>query len=281
MRWPSKISHNRINLFLLSLIVVFSFSTFSYGGKSFKQQSGKHFIVYFDDTIDDAWAHDVLNQAEKYYDTIAETIGYARYQNFWTWDERVKIVVYANQKDFMDQTHQPSWSTGFVVRDYKLFSSRVIISYLQEQDFLTNVLPHEISHLILRDFIGFDQKIPLWFDEGIAQFFENGRREEAYKVMKLLVKNDKALPIIDLFNKDIHAEKEDWKVLQFYAQSVSVVDFLISKYGSESFGELCRSLKDGDEFEDALKKTYNPSLDSAQTLEQKWLNFIRNSSKND
>ena len=268
-------------IFLFFIIFLIDINSPLYGADNFKQQLGEHFVVYSDPAIDSQWAKDVLRKAERYYVAIANTVGYARYQNFWTWDERVKIIIYADQKSYMEETHQPSWSTGFVLRDYRLFSSRVIVSYLQESDFLTNVLPHEISHLILRDFIGTDKEIPLWLDEGLAQYFEDSRRSDAERIVKLLVGNQKQLPLSELFTKDIKEEKEEWRVLQFYAQSISLVDFLISKYGSQSFGELCRYLKNDRDFEGALKGAYNPMIDSTQSLEQKWLNFIRNSLKKD
>lgn len=46
-------------------------------------------------------------RAEEYYHKIAYQIGYARYGNFWTWNDRVRIIVYPDQKVFMMETQQP------------------------------------------------------------------------------------------------------------------------------------------------------------------------------
>ncbi len=55
---------------------------------------GDHFVVLCASSDDEDMAHDILNHAEDYYNDIADDIGYSRYHNFWTWDNRVKIILF-------------------------------------------------------------------------------------------------------------------------------------------------------------------------------------------
>jgi hypothetical protein len=234
------------------------------------QTKGDHFVVYVQNRDDESTARDVLRAAEEDYDKVTRQIGYARYGNFWTWEERVKIIIFPTQLSFSMTTDQPIWSKGYAVRDSRLFASRAIVTFKQEEGFIENVLPHEIGHLILRDFIGFERPIPLWFDEGVAQLQEPPDEEERAG-MVLIAKNAETVPFELLESLDIRHEKDSRKVAIFYAQSRMVLEFLIRNYGQAAFERLCREMKNGLAFDDAFKAAYAPSVESFKALESRWL----------
>jgi len=237
------------------------------------QIKGDHFVVYVPSHDEESTGRDVLRVAEEDYDKVARQIGYARYGNSWTWEERVKIIVFADQRSYASTTNQPAWSKGYAVRDSKLFESRAIVTFKQEEDFLDSVLPHEISHLILRDFMGLDQPIPIWFDEGVAQLQEVPD-DISRRVMTHLARSGETIPL-DLLEKiDIRREQDSRKVAIFYVQSRLVLEFLIKNYGQDAFARLCREMKNGASFDDALKAAYAPSIDSIKTLENKWVAYM-------
>jgi hypothetical protein len=238
------------------------------------QIKGDHFVVYVVSREEEPTGRDILRVAEDDYDKVARQIGYARYSNFWTWEDRVKIIVFPDQLSFTTTTNQPVWAKAYAVRDSRLFESRAIVTFKQEEGFLSNVLPHEIGHLILRDFIGFDRPIPLWFDEGVAQLQEEPD-EAAERGMAFVVKNNEAVPFDLLGRIDIRRENDSRKVAIFYAQSRMVLEFLIKNYGQEAFERLCREMKNGLVFDEALKAAYMPSIDTMKTLETKWVSAMK------
>ena len=244
--------------------------------QDWEEEKSAHFIIAYSNRQNSSWAHEVLSKAEGYYDKIADKLGYSRYDNFWTWDNRVKIIVYSDKDTFIKETGQPPWSLGGAVVDHRL-QSGMIITYKQQDGFLESVLPHELGHLILRDFIGKDIQIPLWFDEGVAQLQESEKGDEAEHAMRSLVRNRRYIPLRDLLNLDIRSELDPLKVAIFYAESVSILNFLITKYGSSQFGELCKFLREGRTFEEALKGAYSSSVDSIEGLQEKWLDYMQNS----
>jgi len=73
-------------------------------GESLKQEKGEHFIIQYPSTQSVSWAQEILHRAERYYETIASQIGYQRYDEFWTWEQRVEITIYPNQKIFLEKT---------------------------------------------------------------------------------------------------------------------------------------------------------------------------------
>ncbi len=264
---------------LLSLFLFFTISFKAYAiDSSFEpegwlQLKGDHFVVLYSLRDDGDAARTVLNRAEEYYRNIADDIGYSRYRNFWTWENRVKIILFHDQNSYVQQTGQPPWSEGFASIYSEMFKSRVIVSYIGQPNFMTVTLPHEIAHLILHDFIGFDRHIPKFFDEGVAQLQQKDDSLNHQEIVARLIMAGKMMPLRDLLNFDIWANRNNPAAVSiFYIESLYIVDFLVKTYGKESFKELCRHLRDGKDFEQALKNSYYPTLDSLETLQEKWFN---------
>ncbi len=262
---------------ILSLMILFFFCAGEPAyGDYWKKERGTHFIVWYSSDESPVWARSVLRAAETYYRRIAKNINYSRFRNFWTWDERVNIVIYQNKETFLNNTKQPAWSKGGAYRDESLFKTKMIVTYKQEQNFLDGVLPHEISHLILGDFIGWDKSIPRWFNEGVAQLQESRKTRIVRPFMKKMIARNAHWPLRILMQTEVRDLEGTDEVALFYAQSLSIIDFLISRFGSNKFGELCVMLKRGYDFETALTKVYLFDFKTAEDLEKKWLRYMKN-----
>lgn len=231
----------------------------------------KHFVIYYETKSDQGLAKELLRRAEGYYQKIGDDIGYSRTNKMWTWDNRVEIFLFATQSSFVASSGQPLWSTGYADRDSRLFKSKTIITFKQEEGFVDGLLPHEISHLILHDFIPSAMNVPIWFDEGVAQMQEKDKRVMIYPMMKTLIKRNQHIPFERFVNLDIRREKDGRKVQIFYAQSLSVVDYLVTKYGIDAFGRLCRALRDNKNFAQALSFAYSGVFANFDDLEKKWI----------
>lgn len=259
--------------------------------QDWQEVRGEHFLVYFAES--GQFAKDVLEKAEIYYRRIASDLGYPRYSNFWTWDNRVKIYIYPDRESFLKVTKQASWSEGMA--DYR---KKEIISYAWKEGFVESLLPHEIAHLIFRDFVGFKGEVPLWLDEGVAQWTEEAKRN-AYKAMsKIYLGKNTLLSLEDMMKLDIrnlneterihirsiHKANNDRVILfiggeelvnAYYLQAVSIVGFLIEKYGANSFTDFCRELREGKTIAEALSRAYPASIRGIEELEEKWIEYLQ------
>ena len=252
--------------------------------------NGEHFIVYF--IGEEKLAKEILDKAEFFYRNIATELGYPRYSEFWMWDKRVKIYLYPDHQAFLKATGQPQWSQGMA--DYK---NKTIISYAWSKGFVEALLPHEIAHLIFRDFVGFKGEIPLWLDEGVAQWEEEAKRKQIKAMSRQLFNNDSVLSLEDMMKLDIrHITQTDRVYIRstltksgergvlflsgdnlintYYIQAVSLVGFLIEKYGSYAFAAFCRELRDGKSLEDALKFAYPDHIRNLTEFENKWREYL-------
>jgi hypothetical protein len=254
--------------------------------EDWQEEKGTHFIVYYKDTEKDkneeqkdppkTFAGSILRKAEQRYKDSARDLGYQRASNFWTWDSRAKIYVYPTHDDYVKSTGHPKWTKGFARYDKK----EVVGCRDNDREFLDAILPHEIGHLIFRDFIGFKSDVPLWLDEGVAQWQEEDKREIARKTARVLLDGGQLMSITSLVSiKDSTVLKEKIKdkkaITEFYVQSVSLIDFLFSKYGKDRFTAFCRGLRDGKTLEESLRSAYPSSISSLEDLEKEWIKYIR------
>ncbi len=261
-------------LLLFILIFKVDVDALTIDPKGWDQINDKHFKVLFKAGQADNLPREILNKAEIYYSAIADRIGYARYQNFWTWDERVPIYLFSSQDEYIKATGRPAWSKGFAVSHLTSVNQRMIVTFKGQSDFLVGTLPHEISHLILHDFIKAPQSIPVWFDEGVAQLEEQRDDQDHRTILAELIRSGQSLPIVTFQNPGVVAQMDSRYASIFYAERLYIVDFLVKTYGKESFINLCRNLRDGLIFEEALKKAYYPGLDSLAALQEKWVQYM-------
>ena len=258
-----------LKFFFLLTVLSASRPQVSFAETNWLELKGEHFIVYY--LSNDNFAKDVLRYAEKYYSSIGDDLGYTRFTNFWQWENRVKVFIYDTQEAFLKNTGRNNWSHGFADYDKK-----EIYSYVWNEGFVEALLPHEITHLIFRDYVGFKGEIPLWLDEGVAQWEEPEKRAIVKDVMKSYLKNDQMYPLKHLSTLDVRNVSLESAVQLFYVQAMSVIDFLVKRYGSDNFVAFCRELRDGKSLEEALTFSYPTKIRTLSELEEQWKSYILN-----
>jgi len=258
-------------LFVTTCLIMF-FSFTSAHAQEWKEEKGDHFIVHY--MNDAARPKEILRKAEIYYNKIAEDLGYPRYSNFWQWEKRVKIYIHPSKEAFQAATGQPVWSHGMAS-----YLDKSIHSIETNDNFLDAILPHEITHLVFRDFVGFKGEVALWMDEGVAQWEEDDKREAAISAMPDLVARGDTLTTQSLTSIDVRRETDPAKVRLFYMQAISLVDYLIKNYGTSSFTNLCRELRDGKGLEEAMRIAYSNSIRNIEELDDKWRKYVLRSKK--
>ena len=243
-------------------------STSAFAGEEpWREEKGTHFIVHY--LQNESFAKEILRKAENYYVSIAEELGYPRYSDFWQWDKRVQIYVYADKDAYLQASGQAEWSNGMA--DYV---KKKIITYSDSENFLEALLPHEIAHLIFRDFVGFQGQVPLWLDEGVAQWQEPGKRLWAKPTALAMIQKLAVIPLRNLTGMNDLGREDPLQVPYFYAESVSLVDFMVKKYGTQSFTVFCRQLRDGKRLDEALRSAYPGSIQDLDDLQERWIRYV-------
>lgn len=249
----------------MSLLTILSplFANGNVINSSFWQtKKSQHFIVYYQDAPDD-YVGSLIYKAEDYYNDIVEDLGYRRF-DFWTWDNRVKIYLFDNSADYLKDTGRQEWSGAMVH-----IKKHIIKTFINQEDFFESILPHEMTHIIFREFVGIKAALPLWLDEGVACSQEKTRLNQRLQFAKNLIKSNIYIPLNKL------SEIKDYTLVApeiFYAQSASLVVYLFEKYGPGNFLDFSRRLKENEPWKEALKDTYRFS--DLTDMEKKWKAFI-------
>ena len=250
------------------MVVTLLFSNCVAEAQECQEIKSEHFIVFYVDGAQ--FAKDVSRKSEKYYRKIASELGYQRYSGFWTWDHRVKVYIYPDRESFLVATDQPKWSEGVAN-----FTKKEIASYAWSEGFLDALLPHEMAHLIFRDYVGFKGEVPLWIDEGVAQWMEPKKRETVKYAIKRIDGQGKLISLQRMMTLDVRQSGDSAFVTSFYIQAMSLVSFLVTKYSAARFTNFCRQLRDGKDITESLKFAYPVSIRSVEELQEKWLKHIR------
>lgn len=222
-----------------------------------------HFIVHF--TRESTNAGDVARSAEAVCVRIRDELGFQKRDDFWLWERRVKIYLYPSRESFVAAVRAPAWAAA------QALAARREIAIANDGSAPTDrVLRHEITHLVLREFVGFDREIPGWLGEGISRLMEKPGRGHYTATCAALMDAGLLFSLEDLAKTKPATIADPARVPVFYAQSASLVGYLLDQGGADSFRKLCGALRDGKSLDDALRFTYPGSLRSLEALETAW-----------
>lgn len=252
-------------LFLFGGVLV-AFSSSVLAGEKWNERRAAHFLIYYKDTPMD-FVRSVEGAAEDEYREITASLGFRREQN-WMSENRAKIYIYEDAGDYSLNSQQYQWSHGAASAGEK-----IIRTFPSAAGFFDSTLPHEMGHIIFREFVGLDAKVPLWFEEGVAMYQEKAKRVGANTTVKAAIKNGKFIPLTELSNMRLYNETPKDQVELFYTEAASIVYYMISELGDHRFAHLCRALKEGKDFFSAMESAYG-RFHNWNDLSRAWMNYL-------
>ena len=235
------------------------------------EHKSSHFIIFHHPSIPGSYIREFTNKCEKYYYEITERLGFNRF-DFWLWEDRAKIVIYETKEKYAEESGRPEWSASAAH-----ISKKIIFTYHFHEEFFDMLLPHELTHIILREMIGLKTEAPLWFDEGVAAANEKESYSRYLLFAKGFIKKEIYVPISEL--EMIKDGREIKSPSVFYATAASIIIFLLDEHKKRRFVEFCRELKDGTRFYEAMEKVYD--IEDAEDLDEKFLTYLDKKSYKD
>jgi hypothetical protein len=183
------------------------------------------------------------------------------------WSPRCDIYLHPSAQAYASRTGAPAGSPGHST--ISLEGGRVVVRKVDirgdDPNYLVGVLPHETTHVVLAGRFG-SHHVPRWADEGMAVLSEPRQRVELHLRNLPSHKRDGTLfGVAELMKMADYPEPR--RVGAFYAQSVSLVEFLCRKKDPATFARFLREALDG-RYEASLEKHYG--YRSFADLEQEW-----------
>src|SRR5262249_8591516 len=189
------------------------------------------------------------------------------------WSPRCDLYIHPTAAGYASSTKKPAWSGGHSTveappEDASRVHSRRLDVRLDDPNMLTRGLPHEPTHGARAGGFG-RHHAPRWADEGMAVLTEPRDRINLH-LRNLPMHRQKG----ELFRIEALMRMKDYpepqRIGAFYAQSVSLVEFLSQKKGHSTFTRFLREGLDGG-YEPALARSYG--YRSFAELERDWTEY--------
>ncbi|MEA3476048.1 MAG: hypothetical protein U9R23_06400 [Candidatus Cloacimonadota bacterium] len=229
----------RISLFLLIGIAIIFFTAVSLSSEILS--SRYLFITFHKD--ERKVAEKILPQFSEIVESVNREVGF--YPDI---SGKVKLILCHSKKDFKEYILRfkdlPERSQAFAIPQKAL----IIIRNPRDMQINSNffqVLTHEYNHILLHN-IAKDISIPLWFDEGFAQYFAKQwdiRREFIF------VRNGIIGNLLDLNAYNYKYPEFQDQAEIFYLQSYYTIKYMINRFSKEKFQDFLEALQTSKDFD--------------------------------
>ena len=229
----------RISLFLLIPIAILLFTAVSLSSEIL---SSRDLVITFHKD-ERKVAEKILSQFSGIVESVNREVGF--YPPAY---KKVNLILCHSKKDFKEYIlkfrNLPENSEAFAVPQKALIIIRNPRDMQINTDFF-RVLTHEYNHILLHT-IAADVNIPLWFDEGFAQYFAKQwdiRREFMF------VRNGIIGNLLDLNAYNNRYPEFQDRVEIFYLQSYYTIKYLINRFSKEKFQDFLEALQTSKDFD--------------------------------
>ncbi|HEX73703.1 MAG TPA: peptidase MA domain-containing protein [Dehalococcoidia bacterium] len=189
-------------------------------------------------------------------------------QNTGAYLERpAKLYIYADAQDLQGAMIYPQeWTGGVAFTRYGIMAIGIAPDNLS---WGKRAIAHELAHLVIHQMtLNPYNSLPTWLDEGLAMYAE-GPLVPLYKAyLDKAIAEDNLISVRSLSSPFSAYTEES---LLSYAQSYSLVEFLITSYGQDMMLELLLIFKQGSSYDEALGKAYGFDMDGLDAL---WRDYI-------
>ncbi|MFI5234961.1 MAG: hypothetical protein ACHQXA_04560, partial [Gemmatimonadales bacterium] len=255
----------------LAQLTDFGQNKVQYRDLAWRVVKGPHVDLYYYPAEADL-ASPALAWAEESYDTLARRFGHEV-------GSRIPLIVYATHTDFEQTNVLPFSPPEGILGATDYLKRRVTLPFRGNFAEFRGTLRHEMTHVFQLDLEGdayartlheVGSMLPLWWSEGLAEYFSAGQDARDEMIMRDLVISGKLPSFHDLdfvgsaivypIGGRIHAWLADtygrWRIERFYRDLWKYQDFDDALTGV--YGRSERQLSD--EFQEAMRRAYYPVI---------------------
>ena len=222
-----------------------------------------HFEVYFYGGLD-SLAMRVLDLAEKTNTVLSKRMGHQL-------GKRVPIILYGSHNDFAQTNVTPELIDAGTGGFTELLRNRVVLPFTGSYEDLRHVVVHELTHAFMFDMVyngsaasllarqSFFQ-IPLWFAEGMAEYFSLGMEPNAEMFLRDGIIEGYLPPL---------TYSGGYLV---YKQGQSALSFLVERYGEERLRDVLRRVRQMRNFDRAFQRSVGVPV---AKFDEQWRTWLR------
>lgn len=224
-----------------------------------------HFDIYF---------YPEMRELAEIGATYAET-AYTRLENLTNHNisHRIPLIFYSNHFHFQQTNTIPSLIPEGVGGFFEFLKGRVVIPANGSLAQFEHVINHELVHVftfsksnrVLRDhkktqFAG----LPLWFTEGIAEYWSEGWDTEAEMFIRDAVLSGYLVPLSEMYRI--------YGTFLMYKEGQAICKFIAETYGEEKLLQLIENVWKSDNFSEVMELTLGVNY---RRFDEKWLYHLK------
>jgi hypothetical protein len=178
-----------------------------------------------------------------------------------------RLYIYASSGDLQGSMIYPQEWTGGVA--FTRYGTMAIGISPNNIEWGKDAIAHELTHLVIHQItLNPYNSLPVWLDEGLAMRSEGLLEPQFSTALAEAIATDSLISVQSLSSPFSAYSGE---AVLSYAQSHSLVEYLISDYGQEKMFELLTTFKRGSGYDDALKAVYGFDMDGLDSL---WREYV-------
>ncbi|MFH1381873.1 MAG: peptidase MA family metallohydrolase [Chloroflexota bacterium] len=208
----------------------------------------------------ESFAGEIIAEGRQALERLAEDTG-ARLK------KPVKIYIYGSARDLQGAMIFPQeWVGGAT---YTRNSVIIIGISPANLSWGKRAVAHELTHLVVHQ-VTFNpySTLPTWLDEGLAMYGEGPLETSFINYLRQAINENKLISVRSLSSPFSALADESYLS---YAQSYSLVEFLVQNYGQSKMLGLLETFREGNGYDDALNKVYGFNMDG---LDDRWRKYV-------
>lgn len=206
---------------------------------------------------DELFAQELMSAAQQALRRLTDDIG-ARLER------PAEIYIYASSEALLGaMIYKAGWEGGVAMPEYGV----IAIGIAPDADSLAwgkRALAHELAHQVVHQAtFGAYGDLPTWLDEGLAVYAEGEISPHHKSQLERAISEGRLLSARSLSSPfSAHPEQ----AFLSYAQSYSLVEFLINSYGKDKMLRLLSVFQQGSGYDEALTQVYGFDMDELNAL---------------
>jgi hypothetical protein len=174
----------------------------------------------------------------------------------------VQLYIYANSSDLRGaMIHPQEWTGGVVYPPQGIVAIGIAPTNIS---WGKRAIAHELAHLVVHQMtLNPYNDLPTWLDEGLAMYAEGDPEAEFVVSLEGAIEDGNLISVQSLcspFSAFVD------KARLSYAQSFSLVEYLINTYGQSQMLELLNTFREGSSYDAALEAVYGFNMDGLDSL---------------
>jgi hypothetical protein len=209
---------------------------------------------------DESFARELMSGAQQALQRLATSTGASP-------GKPVQVYIYADYEDLQGALiYPPEWIGGVNYPELHIIALAIGPGELTRgKGDMAHELTHQVTHQMTDNPYN---PIPRWLDEGLSKYAEGLLDPFLASALSTAIAGNKLISVQSLCS--VFSAIPEQAYLS-YAQSYSLVEFLITSYGQAKMLELLETFSQGSTYDGALERVYGFNMDG---LDKLWRDYV-------